>query len=112
MDNMDGALDYRESIDDKDGEIYGGIGLGEIDVTDVDMLRGESENDKEGICQTCHSNNYVAEPGPTPQQEDRVLWVSCDRCEKWYHAPCVGIDAHTFDENKEWYCCEPNAEEE
>ena len=97
-------------MNDNDGANYGGKGLGEMDVADIDMLRdGEMpESDKEGVCQVCNSSNYVADaPGPTPAQENNVLWVSCDRCEKWYHAPCVGIDANTFDEDKEWFCCEP-----
>ena len=95
-------------MNDNAGENY--RGLGDMDVADVDMLRGDgaAESDKEGICSACHSSNYVAPPGPTPAQETNVLWVSCDRCLKWYHAPCVGIEASTFDENKDWYCCEPS----
>ena len=63
------------------------------------MLRDAASSDKEGVCQACGSLNYVAPPGPTPAQEATVLWVGCERCDRWYHAPCMNIDAATFDSN-------------
>ena len=85
-----------------EGENYNG--LGGVDVGDVDVLRDGASSDKEGVCQACHSLNYVAPPGPTPAQETTVLWVGCERCDRWYHAPCVGIDTATFDRKKPWFC--------
>ena len=73
----------------------------------INML-ANPDGDNPECCQACNSSNYMAPPTATPAQEQDVLWLQCERCEKWYHAPCVGVDANTFDADKEWYCCEEN----
>ena len=103
----DGLAD-SEALDDRDGEIYG-IGDNMNDVGNDDLLSPQ-ESDKE-LCAKCGSSSYIPTPGPTPVEDPNVLWIECGKCFKWYHAPCMGIDASTFDANKEWYCCQLNGGE-
>ena len=87
---------------------FGGKGLPKIKSGDIDML-ANPEGENQECCAACNSSIYMAPPTATPALEENVLWLQCERCEKWYHAPCVGVDPATFDEDKEWYCCEAPA---
>ena len=74
---------------------------------DQEVNEGQgSELDKE-ICEKCGSQTYIApNQGKSSAAEDPyVSWVCCDRCSKWYHAPCVGLDEATLMNQEEWYCC-------
>ena len=86
---------------------FGGKGLPKIESSDIDMLANPDQETQE-CCAACNSSICNEAPAATPALEQNVLWLQCERCEKWYHAPCVGVDAANFDEDKEWYCNKAN----
>ena len=88
------------------GKYLGGMDGG----LDSDQLsRQESEQE---ICGVCMKYSYIPSGGHGVDEDPNVLWIGCsnEMCGKWYHAPCKGIDAATFDPEKDWYCCQPNTD--
>ena len=39
----------------------------------------------------------------TPLNPDQ-LYIKCDKCEKWYHPKCSGIEEDKVKDLKEFYC--------
>lgn len=33
-----------------------------------------------------------------------VSWVACDKCNKWFHQSCVGIDSKSLDKEDKYFC--------
>ncbi|KAJ8375387.1 hypothetical protein SKAU_G00059670 [Synaphobranchus kaupii] len=43
-------------------------------------------------------------PGSGPPMTD---WIQCDKCERWFHEQCLGMDTEDLEQAREdsWNCC-------
>ena len=76
-------------------------------ITDVEMLNGgERDSGNRDMCNKCNSSRYIPEDGSVIE-EANILWVECEKCEKWYHTPCVGLGDKDQSELEriEYVCC-------
>ena len=99
--------DPRGPTPGSDVDAFVGNELDPMDgVVDNSFSRQESETE---VCAVCMKFSYIPSGG-TALEDINVIWIQCGKCLKWYHAPCKGVDPSTIDENKDWYCCQSNAE--
>ena len=80
-------------------------------MTELDLFKNGAASgpDLTSTCNKCHSLRLISKNSGDINNEANVdVWISCDRCEKWYHAACVGY-SHIKDESElekiEFFCC-------
>lgn len=64
-------------------------------LVEVVPVEDTSSDEDDGPC--------AAEPCMEPDS-DKVVWVQCDQCQKWYHIVCIDLDANYVKRIKTYGC--------
>ncbi|XP_048036623.1 jmjC domain-containing histone demethylation protein 1-like [Megalobrama amblycephala] len=61
-----------------------------------DILLAAESNEE--FCSTCGLRDL-----PNKTDVQMIDWIQCDRCCRWFHILCVGLQCNSSDET-EWFC--------
>jgi hypothetical protein len=72
----------------------------------LDIISGKcdiwsSAKSKTDVCKVCGKKS----PAVGMSKEKTIQWVSCDRCERWAHTVCAGVDEENLHGNGSTYSC-------